>query len=244
MGSNFQHPFKLLDGLGARLKDAREEIGLSQKDLAAAGGVTRFTQAGYENEATDPNIGYLKLIQKTGIDLQYILYGRRQDLLKSKSGTAGAPESLRELMHIRTDIGDRMRTARTTLGLKQAEIAEIGSISRATQVSYETGVTEPTTAFLRAIQASGMDIPFVLFGHSSTELDSYVRGDVQIDWSRLQRAHEDVEFFCQRVAPACPNRYRWMMVATLYSSHLKLDNSQPPKDTMTFLSNAIENHLG
>jgi transcriptional regulator with XRE-family HTH domain len=57
MGSNFQHPFKLLDGFGARLREAREEIGLSQKELAAAGGVTRYTQVGYENEATDPNTG-------------------------------------------------------------------------------------------------------------------------------------------------------------------------------------------
>lgn len=156
---------------------------------------------------------------------------------------------IQDFLSVKTGIGERIRAARTALGLKQAELAEIGSIARATQISYETGVTEPTTAYLRAIQASGMDIPFVLFGHTSTELDSHVKDDVHIDWDRLQRAHEDVEFFCQRVAPACPSRYRWLMVADLYSRDVGLGSPQSdgthqsPKDTMNFLSRALANYV-
>lgn len=153
MGRNFQHLFKILDGLGARLRDAREAQGLSQKDLAAAGGVTRFTQAGYENEATDPNTGYLKSIQETGIDLHFILTGRRQESARNNQATT-----------------------------------------------------------------------------------------TEINWERLRAAYEDVDFFCQRLAPSCPSKYRWQMVAELYSSGVKLGTTAPQttsnsdKITMTFLS--------
>ncbi|UCU93352.1 helix-turn-helix domain-containing protein [Hydrogenophaga taeniospiralis] len=153
MKKNTQHFFTILDGLGARLKDAREAQGFSQKDLAAAGGVTRFTQAGYENEATEPNTGYLKSIQETGIDLHYILTGRRQEFAEKNHVTATA-----------------------------------------------------------------------------------------INWERLRAAYEDVDFFCQRLAPSCPSKYRWQMVAELYSSDVKLGTSAPltssnsDKSTMTFLT--------
>lgn len=153
MGRNFQHLFKILDGLGARLREAREAQGLSQKDLAAAGGVTRFTQAGYESEATDPNTAYLKSIQETGIDIHYILTGRPQEFTEGTQAPA------------------------------------------------------PT-----------------------------------INWERLRAAHEDVDFFCQRLAPSCPSKYRWQMVAELYSSDVKLGTTAPlttsnsGKGTMNFLS--------
>lgn len=157
--------------------------------------------------------------------------------------------SILDRLSIKIGIGERIRTARAALGLKQVELAEVGGVSRATQISYETGVTEPTTAYLRSIQASGIDIPLVLFGHSSAELDSQAKNDGHIDWDRLQRAHDDVEFFCQRVAPACPSRYRWLMVADLYSRDVGLGSPQSdetphsPKDTMNFLSQALANYV-
>jgi hypothetical protein len=91
-----------------------------------------------------------------------------------------------------------------------------------TQVSYEAGTTEPTTAYLRAIQTSGIDIPAILFAHPSTELDSHAQ---QVDWQRLQQAFEDVEFFCQRFAPACPASYRWQMIRDLYQAPIALGGS-------------------
>ena len=150
---------------------------------------------------------------------------------------------------LKAGVGERMRVARSLLGLKQADLAELGQVSRATQVSYEAGATEPNTAYLRGIQASGIDIPLVLFGHTSQEIDA--KGSVQssaIDWDRLQAAHEDVEFFCQRVAPTCPSRYRWLMVSELYSRQVKLGDTpvgvaQAKKETMGFLSSILANYV-
>lgn len=126
------------------------------------------------------------------------------------------------LLLLKAGIGERLRAARTERGLKQADLAELGGVSRATQISYETGMTEPTTAYLRAIQASGVDMTSILFAHSSDELDAHIQ---DIDWYRLQQAYEDVEFFCQRVAPQCPASYRWQMVKELYQAPMPLGDS-------------------
>lgn len=140
------------------------------------------------------------------------------------------------LLKIKADIGQRLRAARTAAGLKQADLATLGNVARATQISYETGTTEPTTAYLRAIQESGVDIPAVLFAQSSSELDAKTH---PIDWQRLQQAHEDVEFFCQRFAPQCPASYRWQMVKELYLAPITLGGTgggSPQSSPMTLLS--------
>lgn len=155
MARFIQHSLRIADQLGARLREARESSGISQKDLAQAGGVSRFTQAGYETEATEPNTGYLKAIQDTGIDLYYVLTGSRSDAIES------------------------------------------------------TKAVEPNTP---------------------------------IDWERLRAAYDDVDFFCQRVAPTCPPKYRWQLVAKLYHGDIKLGTSDPKsvddtsKETMTYLN--------
>lgn len=129
-----------------------------------------------------------------------------------------------------------MKASRAQLGLKQSDLAEIGGIARATQISYESGVTEPTTAYLRAIQGSGIDLPLILYGRSKDELDSL---SIEIDWPRLQQAHEDVEFFCQRFAPQCPASYRWQMVRQLYQAPVKVgersdgSNQSSPMTTLS-----------
>lgn len=186
------------------------------------------------------------LLKQTGAGMPFKqpIAGHHQKLQNSSASDFRTPESLQDLLSVRTGISERIRTARTALRLKQADLAVIASIARATQVSYETGNTEPTTAYLRSVQASGMDVPYVLFGRSSADLSTLLNKGERVDWERIQRAHEDVEFYCLKAAPACPSRYRWKMVADLYSSDLKLDNSQPLNDTMTFLSNAIANYHG
>lgn len=158
MESFFQHTFKIKEGLGARLRASREAIGLSQKNMASAGGVTRFTQAGYESEATEPNTGYLRAVQTTGVDLHFILTGINE-------------------------------------------------------VSKDAGQVSPA----------------------------------EIDWTRLRAAHENVEFFCQHVAPDCPARYRWMLIAQLYSHPVKLgegkDAAQSNRDHMKLLSGFLSSYV-
>jgi len=51
-----------------------------------------------------------------------------------------------------------------------------------------------------------------------------------VEWDRMREAFEEVEFFCLHKMPACPSRYRWLMVAKLYSSSLPLSTVGTPGD--------------
>lgn len=117
-------------------------------------------------------------------------------------------------INLKDRIYDRLKTARQRIGLKQSELAEIGEVARTTQVAYENDVTEPTTAYLRRVQRTGLDIPFILFGVPADELFAEAKA---IDWKLLQQSYEDVEFFCIRFAPNCPPSYRWELVSDIYN---------------------------
>ena len=63
-------------GFGERLKEERERIGLSQHAFAEAAGIKRLSQINYEKEKTIPSISYLAEIQKLGVELNYLLFGK------------------------------------------------------------------------------------------------------------------------------------------------------------------------
>lgn len=65
----------LLDGFGARLKEERKKLKLSQSEMADAGSIGRTAQVSYEAGQTFPDVHYLTLIQATGVDMTYILGG-------------------------------------------------------------------------------------------------------------------------------------------------------------------------
>lgn len=119
-------------------------------------------------------------------------------------------------INLKDRIYERIKTARQRIGMKQSELAEAGEVGRTTQLAYENDVTEPTTAYLRRVQGTGLDIPFILFGVPADELFAEARTNA-IDWKLLQQSYEDVEFFCIRFAPNCPPSYRWELVSDIYS---------------------------
>ncbi len=67
------HKFMFIaEGWGARLREEREKAGLSQADLAH-----RNTQRGYETEKTAPDLRYLSDAESRGLDVGYVVTGRR-----------------------------------------------------------------------------------------------------------------------------------------------------------------------
>lgn len=64
-----------LKGIGARLKEARERLGLSQHNFAQVGNVNRMTQGRYEAEVNFPGVDYLYLLSQSGLDVTYVLTG-------------------------------------------------------------------------------------------------------------------------------------------------------------------------
>lgn len=61
--------------LGARLKEERKKLGLTQHDFAALGGIASNAQAHYESGERQPKAGYLIGIAAGGADVLYVLLG-------------------------------------------------------------------------------------------------------------------------------------------------------------------------
>ena len=68
----------ILAQVGARLKEERKRIDRSQAELGGVGRVNRDSQAAYEAGKRAPDVAYLLSIQEVGIDLMYLLSGRRE----------------------------------------------------------------------------------------------------------------------------------------------------------------------
>ncbi|KFE51330.1 helix-turn-helix domain-containing protein [Pseudomonas syringae] len=80
-----------MNGLGSRLKEERKALGLSQQDFAAIGGVEANAQGKYENGQRTPRSNYLTALDSSGVDVLYLLSGRRTPMeLASLSETERA----------------------------------------------------------------------------------------------------------------------------------------------------------
>lgn len=73
-------------------------------------------------------------------------------------------------------IGKNLRMERLRLGLNQTSLADIGGVSKATQVAYEADSTRPDSAYLAKIIGAGVDVHWLLTGK---------RAAVTVQWGLL-----------------------------------------------------------
>lgn len=62
---------------GSRLKHERLRLKLTQEMFGAAGGVGRYAQGCYERDLSIPRADYLAAITLIGVDVLFIITGRR-----------------------------------------------------------------------------------------------------------------------------------------------------------------------
>lgn len=60
-----------------RLQEERKRLGLSQSAFGEAGGVQKRAQINYESGERSPDASYLERIAAAGVDVLYVLTGRR-----------------------------------------------------------------------------------------------------------------------------------------------------------------------
>ncbi len=65
-------------GIGERLKEERERLGLNQTDFAALAGASKNTQYNYEKGERSPDANYLAAAAERGVDVLYVLTGERR----------------------------------------------------------------------------------------------------------------------------------------------------------------------
>lgn len=63
--------------INQRLREERKRLGFTQKELATIGGVKVNAQGIYERGLRTPNAIYLANIAKAGVDVLYVVTGRR-----------------------------------------------------------------------------------------------------------------------------------------------------------------------
>lgn len=63
--------------IGDRLREERERMGLSQGAFGEIGGVKANAQGNYEKGDRSPGADYLASVAKVGVDVLYIITGRR-----------------------------------------------------------------------------------------------------------------------------------------------------------------------
>lgn len=67
--------------IGARLKEERDRIGLSQPNFAALAGTTKQTLFSWESGKTAPDGFQLAALANAKVDVLYVLTGQRQEAL-------------------------------------------------------------------------------------------------------------------------------------------------------------------
>ncbi|WP_353570244.1 helix-turn-helix transcriptional regulator [Candidatus Albibeggiatoa sp. nov. BB20] len=80
--------------LGERLKEERLRIGLNQTEFGKNGDVTKETQSNYERDVRKPNPNYFEKIMTTGVDVKYIMFGKRDINSEDPNSKEGLINSL------------------------------------------------------------------------------------------------------------------------------------------------------
>ena len=61
--------------IGLRLKQERERLELTQVEMAKQTGIARASQQNYEYGKRLPNVEYLNMLHKLGVDILYVITG-------------------------------------------------------------------------------------------------------------------------------------------------------------------------
>ena len=145
--------------IGARLKAERERLGLTQPAIAKVAGTTKKSQIDYEKGTTSPKADYLLAVSQAGVDLMYVLTGKR---------SGGMEESIERAMNA-AGISDgstvqQISDLGKTLGVTDNEAL---NVVRETAAHYGLGFSETIEA-LENKHSSGM--PRVLASLSKDDL--------------------------------------------------------------------------
>lgn len=67
-------------------------------------------------------------------------------------------------MATNVDMGARLQAERQRLRLTQPALAEVGGVSKTTQVNYESGMRSPDADYLARVASQGLDVLYVVTG--------------------------------------------------------------------------------
>jgi len=114
-----------LDGIGKRLREERERLNWKQEDLADVAGTNRMTPSRYEQGSHYPTLPFLDVIGHAGVDVDYVLMGKRIDVTLCKDDAALLGLSISIVTDIlaqhQFDVSDKVRGLLVMEVLRMAE---------------------------------------------------------------------------------------------------------------------------
>lgn len=111
----------IADGVGERLREERERLGLNQTEFGTLLGVSRGTQKNYELGANSLDLRYVSALVENKVDAGYVLTGNR-----SLAAGEGLDPSETELIHqYRCLPKDDQKTVRRIVKSMAAEASEV-----------------------------------------------------------------------------------------------------------------------
>ncbi|CAK0758641.1 Transcriptional regulator [Gammaproteobacteria bacterium] len=115
-----------METLGARLKEERVRLGMTQDGFGALLDVQKSAQSKYENDLLSPSPEYLAGLVAVGVDVLYVLTGQRSgDVPKLSQREASILDNLRHC-----DEEDQRAIERMALTSAKAKQAETGKVRR------------------------------------------------------------------------------------------------------------------
>ncbi len=149
------------NSFGSRLKEERNRIGFSQDELAQVGGVKKNAQSNYERDQRSPDADYLSDVQSAGIDIYYVLTGKRMDPAEGK---------YRQVYSSPNDALETVLRVQTKMGVSFSAEELKSTLAFAYTAQADEGELE---AFLKAAYTfSGKDMPINLSDKAPEEADS------------------------------------------------------------------------
>ena len=113
-------------------------------------------------------------------------------------------------------LADSLKIERKRLGLTLQQMADVGGVSRSSQVGYEAAARVPDAAYLKKISAAGADIHFVLYGERQ-KLD----GTKPFDWDLHDRVLQTIEDWLSERRLSIPFEKR-MLLLRFFLAHFAL----------------------
>jgi len=149
--------------LGARLKEERQRLQLTQVVFADQGGVGRTAQKYFERDVQKPGSAYLEKLARLGVDVQYVLTGVRRSAdqpIYEPDASVQQGESLGEMVRA---IGARLLEWRTANRQDGPTLAALIGVSAEELSRIEYGRAPLRWSALCSLAEAGLSIDWLLW---------------------------------------------------------------------------------
>lgn len=145
-----------------RIKIERTRIGFLSGELALKVGMSPNTQSQIESGKRYPTIHYLLKISLLGMDVNYIVTGKR----------VSEGDNLNKKVCQKDSLSERLKEERKRFKLNQTDFGLIGGIQKHAQMMYEKGKRYPNGEYLSLLESAGVDVGYIITGNRDTASES------------------------------------------------------------------------